>query len=77
MLCERGRIEVGEQGRDSNRTTLLVAHRVSTLRDADRIFVFENGQIVETVTSNELLHSEGLSARLVASGENGGQRVVI
>src|SRR5205085_8598691 len=30
-----------------DRTTILIAHRLSTLRDADRIFVFEDGHIME------------------------------
>ena len=58
---------------DPNRTTTFVAHRLAALRDADRIFAFENGQVVETGTYDRLLHSEGLFASLVASSENGGK----
>jgi ATP-binding cassette subfamily B protein len=55
----------------TDRTTILVAHRLSTLRDADRIFVFDNGRIVETGTYDELLRWEGVFAELARSAENG------
>jgi ATP-binding cassette subfamily B protein len=57
--------------RSANRTTLLVAHRLSTLRDADRIFVFEGGRIVEAGSYRELVQQGGLFRELVLSAENG------
>jgi ATP-binding cassette subfamily B protein len=56
---------------DDNRTTILVAHRLSTLRDADRIFVFDEGRIVEVGAYEELVERGGVFAELVASAENG------
>ncbi|MEK6625007.1 MAG: ATP-binding cassette domain-containing protein, partial [Bdellovibrionota bacterium] len=38
-----------------NRTTLAIAHRLSTLRKADRLFVVDNGGIIETGTHRELM----------------------
>ncbi len=55
--------------RRGDRTTIIIAHRLSTLKDCDRILVFENGRIVESGTYEELLEQQGLFARLVASGE--------
>jgi ATP-binding cassette subfamily B protein len=56
---------------NADRTTIVVAHRLTTLRDADRIFVFEKGQIVEVGTYDELVHQEGVFAELVRSAEQG------
>lgn len=47
-----------------DRTTLVIAHRLSTVRRADRIVVFEAGRIVEEGTHRELLTRAGLYRRL-------------
>ncbi|MEO8430860.1 MAG: ABC transporter ATP-binding protein [Acidobacteriota bacterium] len=46
------------------RTTLVIAHRLSTVRRADRILVFERGRLVESGTHAELLTRPGLYRRL-------------
>jgi ATP-binding cassette subfamily B protein len=50
-----------------DRTIILVAHRLSTLRDADRIFVFDEGRVVEVGSYDELAQRGGVFSALVQS----------
>ena len=47
-----------------NRTTLIVAHRLSSIKQADRILVFEDGHIIETGSHDELIAQEGTYHKL-------------
>ncbi len=46
------------------RTTIVIAHRLSTVRNADRIFVLEDGQLKEHGKHDDLVASDGIYARL-------------
>ena len=49
----------------SDRTTLVIAHRLSTVRDADQIVVLDDGQVVEIGNHDQLASEDGLYSRLV------------
>ena len=48
-----------------NRTSIVIAHRLSTVRHADSIVVMKQGEIVEQGTHNELMERDGFYKRLV------------
>lgn len=48
----------------ANRTTFVIAHRLSTVRDADQILVLEDGRLTERGTHDTLLDNDGLYAHL-------------
>jgi ABC-type multidrug transport system fused ATPase/permease subunit len=51
----------------AGRTTIVIAHRLSTVRRADRVVVLDHGRVVETGTPAELRDRDGTYARLVAT----------
>ena len=53
-------------------TCIMVAHRLSAIRDCDEIIVMEEGKIVQRGSHDQLMGEEGHYQRLVRSGDNGG-----
>ncbi|QLG49950.1 ABC transporter ATP-binding protein [Natrinema halophilum] len=64
-------IQQNLQGQFDTQTIFAIAHRLSTLRNADRILVFDDGEIVERGIHEELLEMDGLYANLwrIQTGE--------
>jgi ATP-binding cassette subfamily B protein len=57
-------VQEGLSAAMQGRTTLIIAHRLSTVKKVNRIIVFDQGQIVETGTPEDLRKQSGLYARL-------------
>jgi subfamily B ATP-binding cassette protein MsbA len=57
-------IQIALDNAMKDRTTLVIAHRISTIRNADNIFVIDNGRIVETGTHDELYAENGIYRKL-------------
>ena len=53
------------------RTTLIIAHRLSAVKQADRALVFDGGRIIEEGHHEELIYNDGLYARLYAKQVGG------
>lgn len=53
-------VQQGIEALLKGRTSFVIAHRLSTIRKADRIFVIDNGQILEEGSSDELLERKGM-----------------
>ena len=64
-----GRVKRALEAVRRGRTTFIIAHRLSTVRNADRILVFERGRIVESGKFDDLASNNGLFSRLVAEGD--------
>ena len=59
------------------RTTFAIAHRLSTLRNADRLVVLEKGQIVEVGTHAELLEKQGEFYKLVETQRQASEAIAL
>lgn len=53
------------------RTTIIIAHRLSTIRNADLIYAFDKGKIVEYGNHDELMLKKGIYANLVLTQQQG------
>ena len=59
-------IQIALQRLLEGRTGIVIAHRLATVRNADRIIVLQEGRIVETDTHDKLIKNNGLYAKLYA-----------
>lgn len=64
-------IQLAMKSIQGTRTTIIIAHRLSTVRDADNIVVLDQGRIVEVGSHAELLNREGIYRRLHSLQETG------
>ena len=66
-LDARTEQELVQAVRDRGITCILVAHRLSTIRDCDEIIVLDHGAVAERGTHGELMAKGGVYAKLIAS----------
>lgn len=59
-------VQTSLNGLRKGRTTLIVAHRLSTFRKADRLVVLKEGKVIETGSHTELMKKKGYYARFIA-----------
>ncbi|MBD2431941.1 MULTISPECIES: ABC transporter ATP-binding protein [Fischerella] len=64
-------IQLAMRSLQGTRTTIVIAHRLSTVRQADQIVVLDQGKIIEVGNHEELLHHGGIYHRLHALQETG------
>jgi len=64
-------IQLAMRELQGTRTTIIIAHRLSTVREADKIVVLDQGRIVEVCSHDELLRHEGIYRRLHSLQETG------
>jgi ATP-binding cassette subfamily B protein len=64
-------IQVAMRSIQGTRTTIIIAHRLSTVRDADKIVVLNHGNIAEVGSHTDLLRQEGIYYRLHSLQETG------
>ena len=57
-------MQIALQSLIKNKTVIMIAHRLSTVAGADRIYVVKDGQIAESGSSRELMERGGLFARM-------------
>jgi ATP-binding cassette subfamily C protein len=59
-----GRLHAALTGFLKGRTTLIIAHRLSAVRQADRVYVLEDGRVAEQGRHEDLINADGLYATL-------------
>jgi ATP-binding cassette, subfamily B (MDR/TAP), member 1 len=67
--CTEQEVKKAIMAASSGRTTIMVAHRLASVQNADRIYVFEGGKIIEAGRHDELVASGGDYASMVAAQE--------
>ena len=61
-------IQVSLENLQKGRTTIVIAHRLSTVQNADQIIVLDKGRVVESGTHSKLMEKNGIYARMYNMG---------